>query len=102
MPCPLSRLLADQLGVTGLIVPSEYGGSGQTEGELGIAMEEMGRVLLCAPFLSTRCSHLWRSSQRTATYATFDGKDWLIAANADAVFARLRVRPWGRPEFAID
>ncbi len=47
------KQLADQLGLQGLAIPEEFGGSGATPVELGIAFEEMGRVLLCAPFFST-------------------------------------------------
>ena len=34
-------------------IPEEYGGQGFTFIELGIVLEEMGRVLLCAPYFST-------------------------------------------------
>jgi alkylation response protein AidB-like acyl-CoA dehydrogenase len=47
------RQLADQLGLQGLAIPEEFGGTGATAAELGIAFEEMGRALLCAPFFST-------------------------------------------------
>jgi len=47
------KQLADQLGLQGLAIPEEYGGTGATLVELGIAFEEMGRVLLCAPFFAT-------------------------------------------------
>jgi alkylation response protein AidB-like acyl-CoA dehydrogenase len=47
------KQLADQLGLQGLAIPEEFGGAGATTVELGIAFEEMGRVLLCAPFFST-------------------------------------------------
>ena len=47
------QLLAEQVGLTGLIVPEEHGGAGYGYVELGIVAEEMGRALLCAPFLST-------------------------------------------------
>jgi alkylation response protein AidB-like acyl-CoA dehydrogenase len=47
------RQLADQLGLQGLAIPEEFGGAGATAVELGIAFEEMGRALLCAPFFST-------------------------------------------------
>jgi len=47
------KQLADQLGLQGLSIPEEFGGSGATPVELGIAFEEMGRALLCAPFFST-------------------------------------------------
>jgi alkylation response protein AidB-like acyl-CoA dehydrogenase len=45
--------MASQLGLQGLIVPEELGGSGFTVRELTIVLEEMGRALLCAPFLAT-------------------------------------------------
>ena len=47
------KQLAQELGLVGLIVPESYGGAGFTAVELVVAMEEMGRALLCAPFLST-------------------------------------------------
>ncbi|MDT7599922.1 MAG: hypothetical protein QOK26_1999, partial [Pseudonocardiales bacterium] len=47
------RLMANQLGLQGLIVPERYGGAGSGCVELQIACEEMGRALLCAPFLSS-------------------------------------------------
>lgn len=45
--------MAEQLGLAGLIIPEEHGGAGFTYVELLIAMEEMGRALLCSPFLGT-------------------------------------------------
>ncbi len=41
------------MGLTGLLIGEEYGGAGAGPVEMGIAMEEMGRVLLVSPFLST-------------------------------------------------
>jgi alkylation response protein AidB-like acyl-CoA dehydrogenase len=46
-------LMAEQLGLLGLAIPEEYGGSGYSQAELSIVFEEMGRVLLPAPFFST-------------------------------------------------
>src|SRR4029450_10528560 len=46
-------LLAEQLGLAGLIVPETHGGAGMGYVELLVAMEEMGRALLCAPYLGT-------------------------------------------------
>ena len=46
-------LLAEQLGLAGLIVPEVHGGAGMGYVELLVAMEEMGRALLCAPYLGT-------------------------------------------------
>ncbi len=45
--------MADQLGLQSLTVPEEYGGSGFSYVELIVVLEEMGNVLLCAPFFST-------------------------------------------------
>ncbi|HTO55354.1 MAG TPA: acyl-CoA dehydrogenase family protein, partial [Myxococcota bacterium] len=47
------KQLAEELGLVGLIIPEEHGGAGFGPVELLIAMEEMGRALLCAPFLGT-------------------------------------------------
>jgi len=45
--------MAEQMGLQGLAIPEEYGGSGFSFVELGIVLEEMGRALLCAPFFSS-------------------------------------------------
>jgi len=45
--------LSDQLGLPGMAVPEEYEGSGFGYIELGIVFEEMGRALLCAPYLAS-------------------------------------------------
>ena len=45
--------MGEQLGLQGLAIPEEFGGSGYTFVELGIVLEEQGRALLCAPFFST-------------------------------------------------
>jgi alkylation response protein AidB-like acyl-CoA dehydrogenase len=47
------KQMAVQLGLQGLLIPEHLGGSGLTFLEVTIAFEEMGRVLLCAPFFST-------------------------------------------------
>lgn len=44
--------LAD-MGLLGLTIPDEFGGSGAGAVELAVVSEQMGRALLCAPFLST-------------------------------------------------
>ncbi|MFM8599602.1 MAG: acyl-CoA dehydrogenase family protein [Mycobacterium sp.] len=41
------------MGLLGLIIPEEYGGSGAGATELSVVAEQMGRALLCAPYLST-------------------------------------------------
>jgi alkylation response protein AidB-like acyl-CoA dehydrogenase len=45
--------MAQQLGLQALIIPEQYGGSGFGYVELALVLEEMGRVLLCAPYFST-------------------------------------------------
>src|ERR1700727_2384360 len=45
--------MAEQLGLQGLIIPEEFGGSGFSYVELIVVLEEMGRALLCAPFFSS-------------------------------------------------
>ncbi|HEV7722702.1 MAG TPA: acyl-CoA dehydrogenase family protein [Iamia sp.] len=45
--------MAEQLGLQGLAIPEEYGGSGYGFIELVVIFEEMGRSLLCAPYFST-------------------------------------------------
>ena len=51
----LWRRIAAELGWTSITVPEQYGGLGLTFVELVGLMEEMGGVLLCAPFFSTIC-----------------------------------------------
>jgi alkylation response protein AidB-like acyl-CoA dehydrogenase len=45
--------MAQQLGLQGLAIPEEFGGSGYTYVELIVVLEEMGRALLCAPYFSS-------------------------------------------------
>jgi alkylation response protein AidB-like acyl-CoA dehydrogenase len=45
--------MAEQLGLQGLLIPEAYGGSGFSFIEMTVVLEEMGSVLLCAPFLSS-------------------------------------------------
>jgi alkylation response protein AidB-like acyl-CoA dehydrogenase len=47
------KQMGEQLGLQGLIIPEDFGGSGYTYVELGVVLEEMGRSLLCAPYFST-------------------------------------------------
>src|SRR3954447_16923646 len=47
------KQMGEQLGLQGLAIPEEYGGSGYSWIELGIILEEQGRRLLAAPYFST-------------------------------------------------
>jgi alkylation response protein AidB-like acyl-CoA dehydrogenase len=45
--------LAGEVGVHGLAIPEQYGGSGYTFAELAVVLEETGRTLSCASLLPT-------------------------------------------------
>ena len=45
--------MGEQIGLQGLAIPEEFGGSGYTFLETGVVLEEMGRALLCAPYFAT-------------------------------------------------
>jgi alkylation response protein AidB-like acyl-CoA dehydrogenase len=47
------RAMAEDLALTALHIPEEFGGAGFGVAELGIAAEEMGRALLPAPFFAS-------------------------------------------------
>src|SRR5207245_4534729 len=47
------KQMAQERGRQSLHIPEAHGGQGFTSVELGIVLEEMGRVLLCAPYFST-------------------------------------------------
>jgi alkylation response protein AidB-like acyl-CoA dehydrogenase len=45
--------MAEQLGLQGLALPEENGGSGFSFVEQAVVLEEMGRALLCAPYFAS-------------------------------------------------
>jgi alkylation response protein AidB-like acyl-CoA dehydrogenase len=45
--------LATEVGVHGLAIPEQYGGSGYTFAELAVVLEETGRTLTCSSLLPT-------------------------------------------------
>ncbi|MCO1658228.1 acyl-CoA dehydrogenase family protein [Pseudonocardia humida] len=47
------KRMAEQLGLQGLVIPEEHGGSGATFVELAVVQEEFGRAIFPGPFLST-------------------------------------------------
>ncbi|MDT7638346.1 MAG: hypothetical protein QOC83_2634, partial [Pseudonocardiales bacterium] len=49
----LWRRLGAELGLIGLVVPEEYGGSGAGHVERSVVLEELGRALVPSPFLAT-------------------------------------------------
>ncbi len=48
----LWRELAE-MGLIGLLIPEEYGGSGGGHAAMGVVMEEMGAALMCVPFFAS-------------------------------------------------
>jgi alkylation response protein AidB-like acyl-CoA dehydrogenase len=49
------KQMGEELGLQGIHLPEKYGGQGFGFLELGIVLEEMGRVLLPSPFYATVC-----------------------------------------------
>ena len=66
------KSLSEDLGLTALHIPEEYGGAGFGVTELAIACEEMGRALTCAPFFAsavmaaTAITHAGSEDQKAA------------------------------------
>ncbi len=49
----LWRLLAEDMGLAGLLVPEEFGGQGATHREAAVVLEELGRAVAPVPFLTS-------------------------------------------------
>jgi alkylation response protein AidB-like acyl-CoA dehydrogenase len=49
----LWQMMADQLGLQALLIPEEFGGAEFAFTDMQIVLEEMGRALVCSPFLSS-------------------------------------------------
>jgi alkylation response protein AidB-like acyl-CoA dehydrogenase len=45
--------LGGQLGLAGLTIPEEYGGSGSSMSDLAVVMSELGRYLACSPYFAS-------------------------------------------------
>ena len=89
--------MSKQLGLTGLAIPEEYGGSGFGYVELGLVFEEMGRSLACAPFFSTvalAAEVLLRSDDEAVKKELLPG----IAAGSTRATLALLERPSGWDE----
>src|SRR3954471_1568893 len=50
---PLWKALATDLGLAGLLVPEERGGSGASAREAAVVLEELGRAVAPVPFLTS-------------------------------------------------
>lgn len=70
------RRMCDELGLAGLVIPENLGGGGGSAIDLLVAFEEMGTVLLCAPYLaSTMAANLLLAL--AADSAGADGEEYL-------------------------
>jgi alkylation response protein AidB-like acyl-CoA dehydrogenase len=94
------KRMSEELGLPGLHVPEDFGGQGFGPLELALVFEEMGRVLLCAPYFSSAClatgavlnagtgeqKTRWlpglASGERIGTLALLDGDSWSPGAVA--------------------
>ena len=65
------KRLTGELGLTALAVDERYDGMGATVGEVAIAAEELGRVLLPVPFLSTALAGALLSAGESAAAEAF-------------------------------
>jgi alkylation response protein AidB-like acyl-CoA dehydrogenase len=45
--------LGSQLGLAGLAIPEEYGGSGSSMSDQAVVMSELGRFLVCSPYFAS-------------------------------------------------
>ena len=70
------RSLAGDLGVPGLHLPEALGGQGFTAVEQGIALQEMGRALLCAPYFGS----IVLAATAVAEGATASRRDAIVPA----------------------
>ncbi|MEX5637318.1 acyl-CoA dehydrogenase family protein [Parafrankia sp. FMc2] len=117
----LWSLMAQQVGLHGLAIPERFGGAGCGPVELAVVFEEMGAVLLSAPFFASvglaanailasgdedaSADYLPRiaTGERIGTLAlTEDGGRW---AEADVQLAATRTDGWrlsGRKTYVVD
>ncbi|MBG0818212.1 acyl-CoA dehydrogenase family protein [Planomonospora sp. ID82291] len=91
------RRLAGELGLTGLIVPEEHGGTGAGHAELAVVLEETGAALLPGPFLATTLAAILLTETgekeilagvaagTTTATVVLDGNRALNGAEADVV-----------------
>jgi alkylation response protein AidB-like acyl-CoA dehydrogenase len=79
--------MAEQLGLPGLTIAEEHGGAGLGFVELAIVMEEMGQVLLCAPYLSTAVLSVTALQQLATSQAQARLLPEIAAGKATVAFA---------------
>jgi alkylation response protein AidB-like acyl-CoA dehydrogenase len=82
------RRMAAELGLQGIAIPERYGGAGYGYLELGIVLQEMGRALMCGPFLATTvlaAGALLEAADEAAS------REWLPAIAAGDLIATLAI-----------
>ncbi|MEO3870648.1 acyl-CoA dehydrogenase family protein [Nonomuraea sp. B12E4] len=90
----LWKTLAGEIGVAGLLIPEEHGGAGASASEAAVVLEELGRAVAPAPFLT---------SSVMATLALLPTGDALLGELAEgrrtaALAVSFAASPY-RPEF---
>jgi len=88
------RQMAGQLGLQGLAIPEEYGGSGFGPAELGIVCAELGRALLPGPFFG---SVVLAGQALTASRDAEAMRRWLPGIAAGSLTATLAVSEGNGP-----
>jgi alkylation response protein AidB-like acyl-CoA dehydrogenase len=88
------KQLTQELALTGLAISEDHGGQGFGFVELGIVLEEMGRVLLPSPFLATAAL----AATAIQNSGTADQQAELLPriANGDAIGTLAFAEPGGR------
>lgn len=82
------KTMAEELGLHAIAIPEEYGGAGCGAVELGIVLEEMGRLLLVSPFFST----IALASQTLLQFEDEDARQrWLPAFAAGSTTATVAI-----------
>ncbi|GIH99549.1 acyl-CoA dehydrogenase family protein [Planobispora takensis] len=93
------RRINGELGLSGLIVPEEHGGSGAGYAELAVVLEETGAALLPGPFLATTLAAILLretgdkellpgiADGTTVATVVLDGNRALNGAEADVVLS---------------
>jgi alkylation response protein AidB-like acyl-CoA dehydrogenase len=92
--------LNGELGLSGLIVPEEYGGAGAGYADLAVALEETGAALLPGPFLAGVFATiaLTRVPDKELLGAVAEGRITATLAEPDA---EVRAEPAGQPGHVV-
>ena len=91
------RRLTSEFAVTALLVPEEFGGAGYGFVELGVVLEEAGRMLLVAPLLSTALG----TAALLASGDIEQQKRWLPGVASGELHAAVALPAVGSPAPAI-